>query len=273
MWAPFTLADRFLEETDRTLQLYIYRRDGQREETFPRREWSRIRYVHTVRVDAAGRMWAAGLTTWAWEDGVYGPVPKALDAASTPATVFEVYGLTSDRSTRNSPFVKEQQARWAEQNPGVEPSREQLASTNTRYALLPMASFPFPSTCAWPLFDLTGDGRVIAACYDSNTLVVYKAYRRKRAPEVDASAESDAAPPELELRETMTEEARFVAPLGISAIGAIAMDPSGKAFVLLDRSRKRVYSVGWPLAPDALAGDGEGNSHSAINVTGITWHM
>lgn len=273
LWIPFTLADRFLEESDRALQLYIYRKDGQREETFPRREWSRIRYPHTVRVDAAGRVWAAGLHTWAWEDGVYGPVPKSLNSSQTPATIFEVYGLTSDRSNRGSPFVKEQRERWLEQNPGVEPSPQQRESTNTRYALLPMASFPFPDTCQWPLFDLTGDGRVIAACYGSNTLVVYAAYRKvKKAP---AEGGAEAPPPELELRESMKEEARFVAPLGIQDIGAIVIDPSGKSFTLLDRSRKRVYSAAWPLDREALGGDGRAGAHGVTErpVTGISWHV
>jgi NADPH:quinone reductase-like Zn-dependent oxidoreductase len=66
------------------LQLYVYRKDGQREETFPRREWGRIKYPHTVRVDAAGRVWAAGLQVWPWEDGVHGPVEKVLNETMTP---------------------------------------------------------------------------------------------------------------------------------------------------------------------------------------------
>ena len=51
----------FIAAADKVLQLYIYKRDGNREETFPRREWARVKYPHTVRVDAAGRIWAAGL--------------------------------------------------------------------------------------------------------------------------------------------------------------------------------------------------------------------
>lgn len=64
---------------DRVLLMYIFRKDGQREETFPRRMWNRVKMPHTVRVDGAGRVWAAGLTTWAWDDGVHGPTPKQLN--------------------------------------------------------------------------------------------------------------------------------------------------------------------------------------------------
>ena len=44
-----------------------------------------------------------------------------------------------------------------------------------------------------------------------------------------------------------------------TALGGIAMDPSRKAFVLLDRVRGRVYSAAWPLEAEGgvLRGDGE----------------
>lgn len=325
--------------------MYIYRKDGQREETFPRREWNRVKFPHTVRVDVAGRVWAAGLMMWPWDDGVYGPVLKALNESMTPPvrarardaregraveeasarrvwdggrcqpgrsgprrshappsafafpalshhpawlacppapvpagppltqTAIEVYGLTSDASSRNSPFVREQRERWFEQHAGQEPSREMLASTGTRYALLPMATFPFPFTCAWPLFDLTGDGHLIAACYDSDELVVYRAYDEGGAPparDAAASALGDAPAAGWELRDSLQEVARIARPYGIEAIGALTMDPSGRAFALLDRTRKRVYAAAWPLREDELRGTAAAPADRTV--TGIKWH-
>jgi len=174
----------------------------------------------------------------------------------------EVYGLTSDSSSRNSPFVREQRARWFEQNSGTEPTREMLTSTGLRYALLPMASYPFPLTCAWPLFDLTGDGHLIAGCYDQPELIVYRAYGR--GGQVDAEASAGG-----ELRESLTEVARISRPYGIDALGAITMDPSGTAFALLDRTRKRVYAAAWPLREAELRGEGGEAAPAGRPVTGI----
>ena len=42
---------------DKILQLYIYKMDGQRVETFPRREWANITYPHSVHVDKVGELW------------------------------------------------------------------------------------------------------------------------------------------------------------------------------------------------------------------------
>jgi hypothetical protein len=168
----------------------------------------------------------------------------------------EVYGLTNDPSPR-SPYTKEQRERWFEQNPGVQPTREMLASTNTRFALMPMGGFPFPLLCQWPLFDLTGDGHIIVGCYDQPELIVYRAHRHGAPP---ASGGQQRQPDSgVELLPELEEVARFVRPFGIESLGAIAMDPSGRSFGLLDRARGRVYSAAWPLgdSEDALRGTGE----------------
>ena len=165
-----------------------------------------------------------------------------------------MYGLTDDASSRNSPYVREQRERWFEQHPGQEPSREMLATTNTRYALLPMASYPFPLTCQWPLFDLTGDGHLIAGCYDQPELIVYKAYRNGKK-KGDGSSPGEDKSSGRELRQSLEEVARIARPYGIESLGAITMDPSGKAFALLDRNRKRVYAAAWPLNAAELRGE------------------
>lgn len=192
----------------------------------------------------------------------------------------DVYGLTNDATSRGSPYVKEQRERWFEQNAaGREPTREMLASTNTRYALLHMTSYPFPLTCHWPLFDLTGDGHLIAGCYDQDELFVYRAYKadkkKKGKKGKDGSNNDEADEPDsgMELRRELEEVARFKAPLGIDALGGIMMDPSGKAFGLLDRNRKRVYSAAWPLDEAVLRGDGNDPAvYTPRAVTGIKWH-
>jgi hypothetical protein len=242
--------------------MYIYKKDGSREETFPRREWDAVKYPHTIRVDGAGRVWAAGLMTWAWDDGVHGPILKELNETFTPPVRIDVYGLNTDTTTRDSPFIREQRHRWLEQNPGVNPSREMLASTNTKYALLRLASFNFPGVCSWPLFELTGDGHIVAGCYDQGTLVVLRSHRARAGSNAadggDGGQSSDGAM-DLAAGTVLEEVARFDRPFGITALGGISMDPSRKAFVLLDRGRGRVYSAAWPLEAEGgvLRGDGE----------------
>lgn len=157
--------------------------------------------------------------------------------------------------------MREQKERWYEQHSPSEgvPTREMLASTNTRYGLLPMASHPFPFTCVWPLFDLTPDGHVIAGCYDQDTIVVYRATKEARNPK--------AAP---ELLGELEEVARITRPYGITALGAITMDPNGGAFALLDRERGRVYAARWPLVEAELTMEGE--APVGRNVSHVAWH-
>lgn len=275
------------------LQLYIYGRDGAREEVFPRRQWTDLRYVHSIALEeSATRIYAAGLAVWPWEDGVFGPVLKSLNTVTSasfsgnarndsgshpdgrPDGRIEVYRLTNDAASAGSPMVREQRARFDETSGGAVPTREMLASTGVKYALAALASWDFPlPECAWPLIALTGGGFLLQACYDMPTLVVSRVWAGDVPPgeAMPATVREARVKPGRELLRTPVEVARYERPLGISAIRALVMDPSGDAFVLLDRDRKRVYGAAWPINEAALRGDGE-SSVTLLPVTGIEWH-
>ena len=176
-------------------------------------------------------------------------------------THIEVYALSND-GRRGTAFDKERRARWEEQHPGVSPTPEMLASgTNTQFALSLLAAynFPFP-ICAAPLMALSSDGLAFCACADSDTLVVLRLFGGE-----------DAVNPTA-LRSEPLEVLRVVAPMGIQRIGSLTLDPSGKALVILDKQRKRVYSAAWPADEVALGSAGEAADGFNFNHVKLSWN-
>jgi hypothetical protein len=100
---------------------------------------------------------------------------------------------------------------------------------------------PHHRRCAWPLFALTRDGHALTACYDSDTIGVY------RVSNGDGSGGRTDVP-----FESMREAFTVARPFGIERIGAIVMDPTGSAFSVLDRGAKRVVTFPWPLERSEL---------------------
>jgi hypothetical protein len=180
LWVPFTIADRLAEEGEGIAALWAYAPNGDRWETFPRRSFDRVRFPHTVRFDAHGRLYAAGITKWLWDDGTYGQVFKPTVNSDAYNARLDVYEVTRDGG--NPSFEKEQRIRYCEHNScpdgaGKPPPHANWRAHHLQAALHPLRSYPFPkpfNNCLWPLFALTGDGHAICSCYESDTVVVMR---------------------------------------------------------------------------------------------------
>lgn len=96
-------------------------------------------------------------------------------------------------------------------------------------------SYVFPFTCVWPLFALSPEGFLVAACHGGDEIQVFRLF------DEDGEAAPRLGPPLLSATQ----------PAGIRAIGAVVMDPAG-ALLVLDTAAARVVSFPWPLSADDL---------------------
>jgi hypothetical protein len=200
LWVPFTIADRLDEEGENVIAVWAYEPDGSRWEVFPRRQFAKdgVRFPHTLHLDAAGRVFAAGIAgKWPWFDGTYGLELREgvrregegaslmrLDVLDIATAADAGGGAGSDRRARA--YAREQGARFCEQNGGDCKDGQPLDDVDEgrwrgdlgiRAVLAPLRSYEFPSpvhACLWPLFALTGDGHAICSCYESDTLLVLR---------------------------------------------------------------------------------------------------
>ena len=90
----------------------------------------------------------------------------------------------------------------------------------------------------WPLFALAPGGYVITACYDSDTISIFRLF------EEDGEVVARLGPAIISARE----------PAGIRSIGAITMDtaPDTASFLVLDRAAARIVAFPWPPSEDDL---------------------
>jgi hypothetical protein len=283
-WTPFTIADRLDEEGDNIISLWAYATDGGRWEVFPRRQFSHVRFPHTIHIDSEGRVFVSGIAgKWPWIDGTYGLELKEHISPTDHLTRLDVYSLATHISPRDSPesvaYEREQKARFCEQHredckdnepvDGVDASNWQN-DRGIKAVLAPLRSYVFPppfNACLWPLFILTGDGHAILSCYDSDSIAILR-FGKERAVSRDESShvyrvEEAWGPPEptygLELlgddlvdeSDNNDNNAEIVDiikhPMGIAQIGGLQMDPSGEGFMILDRGGKRVVGAPWPF--------------------------
>ena len=273
---PHTIADRLGEEGEGATMLWVYKLDGSKWERFARRMFHGIRFASTVHIDGLGRLAVAGMSApWAWEDGMYGPSLKPGGGACR----LEFYSVSAERGREE--FTREQRARWAELHGNAAeqqpPTPKNLASVSLAAALVLEATYAFPwPACLHPLFALTGDGYAITACKGNSALRVMRigylvaaVAAEEGAPELAAAQRASASllvsgrtQPLREAWAPPTPQGAFVRLLpsnasqlvldveeayGCKDISAIAMDPSGEAFVLLDSGRGRVVSIAWPI--------------------------
>ena len=279
LWVPYTIADRLDEEGDGVLALWAYLPDGGRFEVFARRQFSHVRFPHSVHIDGEGRVFVAGVAgKWLWEDGQYGPELKPEFDGAAPHVRIDVYAVAA--AAGEEAFDREQQARFCEQHggdcrdgrplPEVPEGHWRAEAGGPRFALAPLRSFAFPApffTCLWALFVLTGDGHAICSCYESDTLQVLRLGRARSegggggsggGGDDDAPAQNELGlreawgPPEPAgglalLRDDEAAVVRtIVRPMGVASVGGIQMDPSGRAFALLDKARGRIVGAPWP---------------------------
>jgi len=281
LWTPFTIADRLDEEGDNIISLWVYNTDGGRWEVFPRRQFSHVRFPHTVHLDNEGRVYVAGITgKWPWIDGTYGLELKEHNSPTDHLTRLDVYGLATSASPIESiegkAYEKEQKARFCEQHRDDckenEPSSGIDANNwrndrGIKAVLVPLRSYVFPppfNICLWPLFILTGDGHAILSCYDSDSIAILRFGKERLENSLSSHTirfEEAWGPPEpllgLELLDdsmdqiSQGETAEIIQiikhPMGASLIGGLQMDPTGEGFMILDRSSKRVISAPWPF--------------------------
>lgn len=283
LWTPFTIADRLDEEGDNIISLWAYGTDGGRWEVFPRRQFSNVRFPHTVHIDSEGRVFVAGIAgKWPWIDGTYGLELKEHISPTDHLTRLDVYSLATQFAQRETPegaaYEKEQKARFCEHHreecKDNEPVDDVDASNwqndrGIKAVLVPLKSYVFPppfNTCLWPLFVLTGDGHALLSCYDSDSIAVLR-FGKERVESRDESTkvlriEEAWGPPEptfgIDLLGDLLEEqgddgsgnAEIVTiikqPMGIAQIGGLQMDPTGEGFSILDRGGKRVVGAPWP---------------------------
>jgi hypothetical protein len=148
---------------------------------------------------------------------------------------------------------------------------------HVRAALAPLRSFAFPApflACLWPLFVLTGDGHAVCSCAESDTLQVLRlaaprgkaggggggeGEEEEEAPGAGANAHGlrEAwGPPEPAGGLALLQEGEaavvrtIVRPFGIASIGGLSMDPSGRAFAILDKGGRRIVGAPWPWPSD-----------------------
>ncbi len=285
-WMPFTIADRLSEEGDRVIVLWAYMPDtANRWEVFTRRQFNVEKddsyHIHSVHLDSEGRIYTSGLTKWVFEDGTYGQeLKKSLDSNGS-YNKLDVFRLTNDRASEA--YRREQLGRWKEGNAGEPPSDSVWEGIHVNYALerTHRYSIPFAFPCVWPLMVLTGDGHAITACFESDTLIVMKIGDVVPLGEGVERPSSYAHATELGIAEPWmpplpeghttvlraSEEhsvlATIKAPYGVSVIGALQMDPSGRAFYMLDKARKRILSCAWPLPADVSGIAGAAGTGSA----------
>jgi hypothetical protein len=208
-----------------------------------------------------GLVYAAGLVQWVWEEGRgrgQWLLRPEFENATHPVRL-NVYSLVSD--TEHPAYRKELIARWQEQHPNADPATAtpaELEQQKFKYALQLERSFDYPGWCTWPLMALTNDGRAIVGCYDQDSLYVLRlSTAQAHTAQTTAQDMPMGAAAAAQLLEAAETEFVLKNPFGITALGAIAMDPSGEGFILLDRATKRVISVPYPFNPDGpIAGAG-----------------
>jgi hypothetical protein len=274
LWVPYTVADRLSEEGEGVILLWAYDRQGKRWGAYPRRQFSGVKYPHSLHFDGQGRLAVAGLSSWVFTDGMYGQELKPGLSASDSHTRLEFYGLTGDE--RSPAYRAEQSARWAETHGGKRPEGREAERLDVGTVVELQASYAFPfSACLWPLFVLTGDGHAITACHKGSELKILRyatplAAAAAAAELAAAEALASSLPGQKRLREAWapplpqkaaalqllpSDSAVLVAevalPHGASSIVGLQMDPSGSAFLLLDSGApparpSRVLSLQWP---------------------------
>ena len=128
LWLPFTVADRLDEEGENIIVLWAYDRGGSRFEVFARRQFSEVRFPHSVHLDAEGRVFVAGIAgKWPWVDGQYGQELKPEIAPGQLLARLDVYALASSAdlagagaagegavAARARAFEREQKFRYCE---------------------------------------------------------------------------------------------------------------------------------------------------------------